>query len=108
MNDTVDEVGEDADKLKADFRALATHAEELMKVTASLSGEGIQAIREKVAASLRAARDTLDQAREKAVEQAKAAAQATDTFVRQRPWQAVAAALVIGVALGLIGGSRRR
>jgi ElaB/YqjD/DUF883 family membrane-anchored ribosome-binding protein len=107
MNDVVDKISEDADKVKADLRTLVNHAEELMRVSASLSGEGVQAIREKVAASLRSARATLDEAREKAVQQAKAAAKATDDFVRERPWQAVAAALVVGVLLGLIGGSRR-
>ncbi|MBL6751348.1 MAG: DUF883 domain-containing protein [Nevskia sp.] len=108
MNDAVEQTGENPDKMKADLRTLIADAEELMRATASLSGEGVRAVREKVAASLKSARATLDEAREKAVVQAKAAAQATDAFVRERPWQAVGVALLIGVVIGLIGGSRRR
>lgn len=108
MNKAVEQFGENTDKIKADLSTLVADAEELLRATASLSGEGVRAVREKVAASLRSARASLDEAREKAVEQAKAAAQATDAFVRERPWQAVGVALLIGVVIGLFGGSRRR
>ena len=58
-------------------------------------------------------RDRLDNAKERivdaeqeAVDRAKRAARATDTYVHSHPWQAVGAAAAVGLAIGVLLGRR--
>jgi ElaB/YqjD/DUF883 family membrane-anchored ribosome-binding protein len=91
-----------AEKLAADLRLVVADAEELLRATASQAGETVAAARARVQDSLDSAKASLGPLGEEAAEQARAAAHATDDYVREHPWQAVGIAVLAGVALGLL------
>jgi ElaB/YqjD/DUF883 family membrane-anchored ribosome-binding protein len=90
------------DKLVADLKVVIADAEELLRVTASTAGEKVSAARVKMEDSVRAAKVKLSQAQDMAIDQAKAAAQATDDYVHAHPWKAVGFAAALGVILGML------
>ena len=93
-------------KLMDDFKAVVLDAEELLKVTASQTGERVAEARAKAAESLQAAKarlaDAQDIVQDIVIDQAKAAAKETDAYVRHNPWQAAGVAAVVGFVLGAL------
>ena len=101
-------IGNDGgDGLAASARNLASHAEELLQNTASISNEGIAALRKKLTESLSAARAQISDAQSYAMERGKQAATVTDSYVRENPWQAIAVAALFGVVIGFMSRSSR-
>jgi ElaB/YqjD/DUF883 family membrane-anchored ribosome-binding protein len=101
MNATT--VTEDAkEKLIKDFRAVVTDTEELLKATASQTGEKVAAARAKVEESLAATRKRLADLEQGLIEKTRAAARATDELVHEHPWQAVGIAAAVGFLLGML------
>lgn len=94
------------EKLVADLKVVIADAEELLRATANVAGEKIAAIREKTEENLRAAKVRLGQAEAALVERTKAAAKATDDYVRANPWRAVGIAAGAGFIIGLLVGRR--
>lgn len=94
------------DKLMADFRAVILDAEELLHATANQAGEKVSAARGRVQESLRTAKEELHHIETAAVDRAKAAANATDTYVHQHPWQSAGIAAAVGVVIGMLIGRR--
>lgn len=92
-------------RIAEDFRTLTAHAEELLKATKSASGDGVEIARKHLADSLKQAKDRALDAESRAIERGKAALDATGEMVRDRPWQALAAAVLIGAAIGCVAGS---
>jgi ElaB/YqjD/DUF883 family membrane-anchored ribosome-binding protein len=91
-----------AEKLAADLRLVVSDAEALLRATVGQVGETAAAARAKMQESLESARLKLGPLGEEAAEQARAAARATDDYVRENPWQAVGVAVLAGIALGLL------
>ena len=94
------------DRLIADFKTVVSDAEELLKATASQTGERAQAARARIEESLSEARERLATLQDDLIDQSKAAARATNRMVHDNPWQSVAVAAGIGFLLGLITGRR--
>jgi ElaB/YqjD/DUF883 family membrane-anchored ribosome-binding protein len=90
------------EKLMADLRVVVADAEELLKATASQTGERIAAARARAEESLKAAKARLADAQAAATAGAKAAAKATDDYVHEHPWRAVSIAAVAGLLLGAL------
>jgi ElaB/YqjD/DUF883 family membrane-anchored ribosome-binding protein len=92
-------------QLIENFNAVVTETEQLLKSVANAGGEKAGALRDSVEQSLVMAKDRLRQLQQAATEGTQAAAQATDDYVHENPWQAIGIAAglgaVIGVALGL-------
>lgn len=91
-----------------DLQTLVGHAQELMNLTSSVSGDGIARVREQLRQSLDTAGSTLKQLQAEAMERGREVAQRTDTYVHENPWQAIAVGAVAGVALGMAAGSLMR
>lgn len=89
-------------KLMDDLRTVVADAEELLKATASQTGERIAAARAKAEESLKSARAGLAAAQAAVVAKTKEAAMATDEYVRANPWQSVGVAAAVGVVLGML------
>lgn len=91
------------EKLAGDVRVLIADVQELLKAAAAQQGETVAAARVRVQAALAEARET-------AVTRARHAAQATDRYVHDHPWQSagVSAGVAAGVALivGFLLGRR--
>lgn len=94
------------DKLVNDLKGVVADAEELLHETASVGGEKMGELRARLRERLMNARHKLAEAEDAAVERAKAAARATDDYVHEHPWKAVAAAVGFGLIIGLLIGRR--
>jgi ElaB/YqjD/DUF883 family membrane-anchored ribosome-binding protein len=90
------------EKLVADMRVVIADAEELLRATAGQATEKVAAARTKIQASLTLAPEKLEQLSEAGSEKAKAAAHATDDYVRVHPWHAVGLAALGGLVLGAL------
>jgi ElaB/YqjD/DUF883 family membrane-anchored ribosome-binding protein len=90
------------EKLIKDFKAVVTDTEELLKATASQTGEKVAAARAKVEESLAATKKRLTDLEQGLIEKTKEAARATDELVREHPWQAVGIAAGVGFLLGML------
>ena len=91
-----------ADKLIADLRILVIDVEQLLKLTASQTGERVAQVRAKAEESLQVAKVRIAELQAEAVAKARAAGRATDAYVRANPWQSVAIGAFAGIALGLM------
>ena len=77
--------------LMDELRGVVAAAEELLKATAGEHGERVEEIRARTEASLRAARERLEDAGSRLSDQ-----------VREHPWAAVGIAAGIGLVLGIL------
>jgi ElaB/YqjD/DUF883 family membrane-anchored ribosome-binding protein len=77
-------------------------AERAMKNTA----ESVGALAEKVQKTVRQTQTRLTELQRDLVDRTKYAAESTDAYVHEKPWNAVAAAVGIGFIIGLIVGRR--
>lgn len=94
------------EKLMADLRLVISDAEELIKATASQTGEKITEARTRAESTLRAAKGRLAEAQAAVIGKAKAAAKATDDYVHENPWKAVGIAAGVGFILGILVSRR--
>jgi ElaB/YqjD/DUF883 family membrane-anchored ribosome-binding protein len=89
-------------KLVEGLVAVVADAEELLKVTASQTGERVTAARAKAEESLQAAKARLAEQEVAVLAKTRAAAKATEDYVRINPWKAVGIAAGAGFALCLL------
>lgn len=94
------------ENLVEDLRAVVADAEELLKATASQTGERIAAARAKAEESLKAAKARLAEEEVAGMAKAKAAAKATEDYVRANPWRAVGITAAVGFILGILVARR--
>ena len=93
-------------KLVTDLRVLAADAEELVKLTASQTGEKFAAVRDKLQRSLADAKPLLVQAQATITNNAKAAVNTGEAYVQENPLAAVGVAVGVGLLIGLLIGRR--
>ena len=89
-------------KLVEGLMAVIADAEELVKATASQTGERITDARAKAEKSLKAAKARLAEQEEAVMAKTRAAAKATEDYVRTNPWKAVGIAAGAGFILCLL------
>lgn len=94
------------DKLVDDFKTVIQDAEDLLKATASQTGDKVSAVRARAEENLREARRRLGEMENSLVERTKAAAKATDQLVHENPWKSVALATAVGFVLGILSSRR--
>ncbi|MFA7299226.1 MAG: DUF883 family protein, partial [Sideroxydans sp.] len=82
-------------------------AEDLLRATADQAGEKAASLRERAQANLARAKARLVEAEHAVVERTKVAAQATDDYVHENPWQSVGIAAAVGVLVGMLIGRGR-
>lgn len=88
--------------LAADMKTIIADAEELLKATASATGDRILAARARAEESLKSARERLTNLDDEALAQVKEVAKTADDYVREHPWGAVGVAAVAGLLLGVL------
>ena len=89
-------------KLVADLKVLVADTEELLRATAGQVGEKASVARERIQASLAAAKDRLADAERALRDKTKEAARVTDAYVHEHPWSAVGIAAALGVVIGML------
>ena len=90
------------EQLAADMKTIIADAEELLKATASATGDRILAARARAEESLKSARERLTNLDDEAMAQVKEVARTADEYVREHPWGAVGIAAVAGLLLGVL------
>lgn len=90
------------EKLLQDLRGVVSSAEELLRATASQTGEKVAAARERIEENLVVAKERLLVAERAVLEKGKQAATATDEYVHDNPWQAVGIAAGVGMLIGML------
>jgi ElaB/YqjD/DUF883 family membrane-anchored ribosome-binding protein len=90
------------EKLVEDFKVLSKDVQELLKVTASVVSDKASEARVKVQDSLKIAQDKLSEVHEQVHAKGREAFAASDTYVRDNPWNAVGVAAGVGFLLGVV------
>lgn len=90
------------EKLVADFKVVVADAEEILRVTASQTGEKVAELRARIQERLSQAKARLSEIEQAVIVKGKAAAAATDNFVHEHPWKAVGIAALAGLAVGIL------
>ena len=95
-------------RLVADLKSLARDAEDLLKATAGDMSEKARDARSRLTVAVQRSRDTCEHLQEQTAARARAAARTTDIAVRSHPYESLAAALGIGLLVGLLLNATRR
>jgi ElaB/YqjD/DUF883 family membrane-anchored ribosome-binding protein len=106
--DTKSETTESAISGVADeFRNFVADMEDLIQATTSLNGEDLARAKAKLQARVAAAKESARKIGAPLVERARNTVRATDGYVHEQPWQAIAiaagASLLVGYLLGRRG-----
>ena len=94
------------DKLIADFKAVVSDTEELLRATAGLAGDKVGELRAKAQDRLAGAKVKLAEMEAAAIDKAREAGRAADNYVHDNPWRSVAIAAGCGFIVGLLIGRR--
>jgi ElaB/YqjD/DUF883 family membrane-anchored ribosome-binding protein len=92
------------DQLYKEFNTVVTETEQLLKSVAAAGNNKAGALRDGVVDGLAAAGEKLDKLRLQAIDQASAAASATDDYVQENPWRAIGIAAAVSALTGLVAG----
>ncbi len=90
------------EKLLEGMKSALDEAESFLKEAAAASGDQATELRAKAVESLRATREALHDTKLSVVNEGKRVAREADEYVHDNPWQAIAAAGVIGLVVGLL------
>jgi ElaB/YqjD/DUF883 family membrane-anchored ribosome-binding protein len=106
MSESTDLSAVNKEKLVSDMKIVVADAEEILRATASVAGEKVGELRERIQDRLRDAKIRIADAEAALLDKTKAAARATDDFVHENPWRAVGISAGVGLLLGIIIGRR--
>ncbi len=88
--------------LKSEFKDLITDIEELVMQTASLTGDELSLVREKLAERLETAKESLQEMGGDMAKRARKTAAATNEYVHEQPWKAIGIGATVGLLLGVV------
>ena len=102
MSDVATQSRREEKRLAQDFKAVLNDAEELLRHAARDAGEGYNEARVRLEESLKTARAELGTLEKAAVDNAKRAGRATDTYVHNHPWESIGIGAGVGLLLGML------
>jgi len=88
------------EKLASDFKALIDDVEELLKATATQTGENIADLRQRVEKKIEEGRKALGEQQQVLLDKAEEARASAEAYVRENPWRTLGIATGIGLVLG--------
>ena len=88
------------EKLASDFKALIDDVEELLKATASQTGESIADLRQRLQMRIEEGRKALGEQQQVLLDKAEEARASAEAYVRENPWTTVGIAAGVGLVLG--------
>jgi ElaB/YqjD/DUF883 family membrane-anchored ribosome-binding protein len=94
------------EKLEKDLKLVMAEAEELLKATAGQAGDHIQSVRARVEETIASAKAEGEDLEGAAIEGAKSAARAADSYVHENPWPAIGIAAGLGLIAGWVLGRK--
>ena len=102
MSDVATQSRREEKRLAQDFKAVLNDAEELLRHAARDAGEGYNEARVRLEESLKTARAELGTLEKAAVDNAKRAGRATDTYAHNHPWESIGIGAGVGLLLGML------
>ena len=102
MNETTVQLALGKQKIVEYLRVLLTDSEEMLRLASTVPGEGIDALRARLRTHVDTLQSALGDAQSVAGQRYRVAADNTDRYVRDNPWQAVGIAAGIGLLLGVL------
>lgn len=102
MTTDTTEAGVSKDKIAQDLKTVYADVEELLRATATQTGEKIGVLRERLQEHMHRAKDRLADTTEVVVDKTKQAAKVTDEYVHDHPWHAVGIAAGVGLVIGML------
>ena len=104
--ESVETISASKQKLVEDLKIVIADAEEILHATADLAGEKAGELRGQIKERLEDAKERLVDVENALVGKTRAAAQATDVYVKENPWQAIGIAAGIGLLIGIFSSRR--
>lgn len=95
-------VGASASAVSREAHNFLADIEDLVKATTSLTGEDLARAKAKLAERVTAAKASVEKMGRAVADGTRQAAQATDGYVHERPWQAIGIGAAVGVLVGLL------
>jgi ElaB/YqjD/DUF883 family membrane-anchored ribosome-binding protein len=102
MSQTTVQLALGKQKIIEDIKVLLNDAEELVRLSATLPGEGVDALRSRLRDHVDSARVALDDAQTSARTRYSAGVDCTEKYVKENPWQSLGIAAGVGFLVGLI------
>ena len=103
MNHSIrNELQDNRERLAKDVRAIVDDAEQLLRVGAQGTGDAVAQARGRLEQSLAGAKAAVVHLERAAVDRASAAGRATNSYVHDNPWQAIAAGAAVGALIGML------
>ena len=102
MSQTTVQMSLGKQKIIEDIKVLLNDSEELVRLSASLPAEGVDALRTRLRDHVDAARNALESAQSSAQERYRASLDGTVQYTRDNPWQALGIAAGIGFLVGVL------
>ncbi len=102
MSQTTVQLALGKQKIIEDIKMLLNDSEELLRLSATLPGEGVDALRSRLRDHVDTARNALEDAQANAESRYRAGVDCTEKYVRDNPWQALGAAAGIGFFVGIL------
>lgn len=90
------------DQVVADMKRVVDDAEALLSATVNAAGDKVAAARARMEASLDNVRGKIAETQRAVIDDATAAAQATDEYVHAHPWKTAGIAAAVGVIIGML------
>ncbi|WP_277187262.1 YqjD family protein [Caballeronia sp. BR00000012568055] len=102
MSQTTVQLALGKQKIIEDIKVLLNDAEELVRLSATLPGEGVESLRTRLRDHVDAARTALDDAQASAKNRYTQGIDCTEKYVKDNPWQSLGIAAGVGFLVGLI------
>jgi ElaB/YqjD/DUF883 family membrane-anchored ribosome-binding protein len=102
MSQTTVQLALGKQKIIEDIKVLLNDSEELVRLSASLPAEGVDALRARLREHVDTARNVLDAAQVGAQDRYRSGIDNTVQFTRDNPWQALGIAAGIGFFVGIL------
>lgn len=93
-------------ELASNFRNLVRDAQELLRTTGGYAGAGFAQARSKFEERLNQLKDAIPETGSFAAQKYRQAANTTDRYVRDNPWQVIGVVAAIGVLIGFLSARR--
>lgn len=102
MSQTTVQLALGKQKIIEDIKVLLNDSEELMRLSATLPGEGVEALRTRLRDHVDSARGALEDAQANAQSRYRAGVDCTEKYVKDNPWQSLGIAAGVGFLVGLL------
>lgn len=102
MTETTEQLALGKQKIVEDLRVLLTDSEEMLRLAATVPGEGLDALRDRMRTHVDSLQTALGDAQTSAQRRYRSATVQTERYVRQNPWQSLGIAAGVGFLFGLL------